>query len=188
MAASYVDWIPSVKDMIPNSNELTILELGIGVGTKFLLDNFKYVYSFECAFDRDWFDKCAMDYGTEYTKKWKPIFKSLNHFDLVDITNAIAKRDFSTREAKGLHALFSELENLINLDSVDVVFVDPGFYHRAELAEYFMNRRTPIVYVHDYIPRVRQLYGYDKMNLYPDIYNQKIVENGCWTSYFFLRT
>ena len=180
---SITDWTLSIKKHVTDPQNKIILEFGLGAGTKFLLDNFKYVYSYECAKDRKWYDICNTEYGS-HPRLWKPMFKQLQVFDgLLEKTLAIEKNRNTNRTCDGVNQLVSDLCNQVNLDTVDVVLVDPGFYHRAELASQMMKRGVPIVVCHDFLPVCRTLYGYDQLKPEPG-YELHIEDNGCWTAYF----
>ncbi len=129
----YIDWQPIVAQM-EKSNELTILELGCGAGTAFLIDNFKYVYSYETN-TRDvtgrWFELTKQQHQN---KNWKGFFDTTlgpNH--TVDIST-----------------LIHNIKNNINLDLIDVVFVDPGFRNRAEcVLEFARMNKFQYIFTHD---------------------------------------
>lgn len=128
----YLDWQPIVKS-IENSKDLTILELGCGAGTEYLLSQFKYVYSFETNSrdtDGKWF---KYTYEQNINKNWTGYFDK--SFPGINIDyNKVVK-----------HVL-----NTFNISSIDVLFVDPGFAQRAECVVQFANLlHFKYIFVHD---------------------------------------
>ena len=53
---AYTDWIGLMESTIKNKKDLSIIEFGLGDGTKYLLQNFKNVYSYELMDTSFWYD------------------------------------------------------------------------------------------------------------------------------------
>jgi hypothetical protein len=150
--SKYLDWQPIVNS-IDNSRELTILELGCGEGTLFLLDRFKFVYSYETN-SRDlegtWF-KYTSDQNSN--KNWKGYFD--NTFPGIDIDCKKFKEN---------------VLNTIDISSIDVLFVDPGFAPRAECLLEFANLlHFKYIFVHD-TETEPNLYNWSLLNMIPEQY------------------
>jgi hypothetical protein len=146
----YIDWVPILDD-IENKNEKTILELGCGMGTAYLVDNFKSVYSFETNsrdIDGKWFSM------TQEQHKDKPNWKGMFS------TNYPAKKG----HISNLDELFIELDSFVNLNDIDVVFVDPGFFERALCVNYFADKGINEIFTHD-------------VNYQGNLYGWKLLEN-----------
>lgn len=143
----YLDWQPIV-DSIEDSKNLTILEFGCGEGTTYLLDKFKYVYSYETNsrdIDGNWFKYTSDQHRG---KNWTGYFDDNFPGTSVDILK------FKT------HVL-----ETVDISSIDVLFVDPGFKERAEcvlnFAELF---HFKYIFVHDTLTE-------------PELYNWPLLTN-----------
>lgn len=153
---SYTDWIP-ILDKIEDKKSLSILEFGIGVGTKALVDNFKRVFSLEINNQSDWFNKISNElqnspnWSGQYIDSQEVIKK---HLELA-ATNV--------RDSKALLALLEETKEFIDYSSFDVFFVDTGFYFRGEVVNFLVQFSPKIIMVHD--TNGMGMYGY---NLVPD--------------------
>ena len=154
MLSHYVDWQPIIDD-IDNSDELTILELGCGSGTSFLTDRFKFVYSYELN-TRDpegyWFNitKTQLE-----TKNWLGFFDTdfYKHTVHVDISK-----------------LINNIESNIDLNSINVLFVDPGFNNRAEcVLEFAAMNKFQYIFTHDTNTHPEQ-YGWELLQSMPSTY------------------
>jgi hypothetical protein len=138
----YLDWHPIIKS-IDNSKSLNILEFGCGAGTSYLVDNFKFVYSFETnSRDRDgrWFDYTSKQ---NINKNWKGYFN--NTFPGISI---------NCNEFK------NAVLNTIDISNIDVLFVDPGFANRAEcVLEFAKLLHFKYIFTHDTLTEPK-LYGW----------------------------
>ena len=128
----YLDWQPIVNS-IENSKDLTILEFGCGAGTSYLLDNFKYVYSYETN-SRDsngtWFKYTS---NQNANKNWTGYFDT--NYPGVNIDNSKFK---------------SSVLGTVDVLPIDVLFVDPGFAQRAEcVLEFAKLLHFKYIFVHD---------------------------------------
>jgi hypothetical protein len=148
----YLDWQPIVNS-IANSNELTILEFGCGAGTAFLLDKFKFVYSYETNsrdLKGDWFRYTA---NQNSGKNWKGYFDT----DFPGINVDCVK--FKENVLK-----------TIDISDIDVLFVDPGFAQRAACMLEFANLlHFKYMFVHDTQTEPR-LYNWPLLNSMPSQY------------------
>jgi hypothetical protein len=150
----YIDWHP-ILNHITNSHELTILELGCGTGTAFLLDKFKFVYSYETnTRDNDgiWFKSSMNAYKD---RNWQGFF---------DTSWPSVQKDVDITE------LITSISQCIDLDSIDVVFIDPGFKNRAECVLAFANtKKYKYIFTHDTNTQP-QLYNWALLNDMPEYY------------------
>jgi SAM-dependent methyltransferase len=132
MQNQYNDWY-TITDRIPDTKNLSILELGCGLGTQHLLDKFKFVYSYETNTrdpNKRWFNMAQDTYSN---KNWKGYFDDNFPTSPVDI-----------------NLLVSGIKKFVDLDSVDVIFIDPGFHNRAECVLYFARMlKHRYIFVHD---------------------------------------
>ena len=181
---SYTDWQDIVEPTLKNKNELSILEFGLGDGTKYLLDNFKYVYSYELIDEKDytlidWYNqaeerfKSYSNWGSEVVM-WQDI-------DFVD----------PGTEYTGIippelpNSLLSRINKLFSKYKFNAVLVDGGFHVRGDIANYILNN-FPIEYViiHDtnynfYVD------GYHRINL-PENY-ETVKYTGGYGTYIFVK-
>lgn len=165
----YTDWCKHI-DNIPNLNDKSIIELGLGLGTKLLLERFKEVYSFEVAKTNEWYIKSIEDYKN-YTN-WKYQFFLMNEFglDLTDIE--LLNSGGISRNIEPMKKYFQALETFLPIIAkMDVALVDQGFHFRGEAVNYFLEKQIPVVIAHDTYNH-DQIYGYDKIVI-PENYTKE---------------
>jgi len=146
----YIDWRP-ILNSIPDTEQKTILELGCGSGTKYLVKSFKHVYSYETNSrdpNGDWFNVTHKE--NTPSNKWDGKFVT----------------EFSTIKSHitDLPVLLKDILQFVSLNKIDVVFVDPGFAQRAECVLFFMKHNVPYIFTHD-------------TNTEPNLYNWKLLHN-----------
>lgn len=148
---SYTDWIGLTELVIPKKNELSILEFGLGDGTKYLLDNFKFVYSHELVKSPRWYNLIVSKFS-EY-KNWKHellLFKSIGFVDFNPDLPQI---------------LLDNITKLFNEYRFDVVLVDGDYHVRGDIASFVLNKFHPkYVIIHD-INVAFEADGYDRIKL-----------------------
>lgn len=124
----YTDWIKTVEK-IPNTIDYTILELGYGEGTKFLIDKFRKVISIE--YSRN-------VYYTEILPSDNHIFTKLSA-----TKNTINKDNVLIKSLGKNRPDFSDEVNLLMTEikkyDADIVFVDFGFHFRSEILQLLIN-------------------------------------------------
>jgi hypothetical protein len=180
---SYTDWIPNFEKL-EDKHDKVILELGCGLGTKYLVDNFKKVYSYEVTTSPYWYNKTKEDLN-KYSN-WESIFyydKYIKEYD-----NKIVSSRGITRETMPLKRYFKQLHNFVNVRDLDIVFVDQGNHFRAESAMYFMSWGIPLVIIHDskkFPTNTDKLYGYDKIKCEDYNYWYVAFTTGQGTTMFF---
>ena len=165
--SSYTDWQKNF-DKIENKKDKVILELGCGLGTKYLVNNFKKVYSYEVTETDEWYQKTKKDLQ-EY-ENWESIF----YYDsyLRDSNKTIVSTRGKLRDIKPLKRYFTQLHGFVNFRELDIAFVDQGNHFRGELACYLMSWGIPMVIIHDskqWPHNTDLVYGYDKID--PQLYN-----------------
>jgi hypothetical protein len=137
----YTDWIDIVDPTILNKNELSILEFGLGEGTKYLLDNFKYVYSYELNDNAhpeyiEWWDLSNKSYG-DYSN-WGRELVWYNEIGFVDYNPNLPIQ------------LTQRIDKLFNEYNFEVVLVDGVGHCRGDVANYILNKQAPkYVIIHD---------------------------------------
>jgi len=165
----YTDWCSHLYN-ISNLNEKSIIELGLGLGTKVLLEHFKEVFSFEVVNTDEWYKKSVEDYKS-YTN-WKHQFFFMKEFGL-DVTDTeLLNSGGLSRNVEPLKKYFHALEVFLpTIAKMDVALVDQGFHFRGETVSYFLEKQIPIVIAHDTYNH-DQIYGYDKIVM-PDNYTKE---------------
>ncbi len=138
---SYTDWQEIVETAIEGKKKMNILEFGLGAGTKYLLDNFNFVFSYELIDSRDhtlisWYEHSVDEYK-DYTN-WKSevvFWKDVNF------------KDYDPNISPLVLARIDELFETYNFDCV---LVDGGYHVRGDIANYILNKfHTKFVIIHD---------------------------------------
>ena len=144
----YLDWEP-ILNSIENIEDLTVLELGCGLGTSQLLNKFKFVYSFETNsrdIDGKWFDYVSEQHVNN--SNWKGYYNT--NFPGININ---------------VNKFKNEVLDTIDISAIDVLFVDTGFAQRAQCVLEFANLlHFKYIFVHDTMTE-------------PLLYEWKLLEN-----------
>lgn len=144
----FLDWVDSLN-LIPNKEDKNILELGCGFGTQFLCNEFKNVYSFEVYKDKSWFDKT-----TELLNRWDNwhgTFYTGLELQMSEAIQAIYDNP-NNRNEESFHipnGFYDKLNQFVNLNEIDVVFVDHNLNMRGETVNYFLNKGISYIFAHD---------------------------------------
>ena len=157
MNSNYIDWFP-ILPFIPNKKEKTILELGCGLGTKKLCEEFERVLSFETSRSDEWYVKTTKD--LESFQNWRGHFKSFDHYGFSDSDPKLLSSNGLTRDLTPLDLYITELESFVDLSEVDVGFIDQGFHLRGETVNFLMSKGIPFIFLHD-LNESPQLYGWN---------------------------
>ena len=137
----YTDWIGIVDPTLQNKDELSILEFGLGEGTRYLLDNFKFVYSYELNDNNhpeyiDWWHKSNEDYK-EYDN-WDRELLWYNDIGFVDYDPNLPTK------------LTDRVDELFYKYKFDAVLVDGVGHCRGDVANYILNKHIPkYLIIHD---------------------------------------
>jgi len=167
---AYTDWIELVDLNIPNKKKLSILEFGLGEGTKYLLDNFKSVYSYELSPDSKWYD-AMVDKFSNY-KNWKYELVLFRDVGFVDYNPNLAPY------------LLRSIAKLFANNQFDVVFMDGEYHVRGDIVDIILKRYAPqYVIIHD-ITTAFNKDGYDRIQL-PATYQSVSSYTGEGTRIFY---
>jgi hypothetical protein len=145
----FIDW-QLAFDTIPDKDQMTVIELGWGEGTKYLLDNFKQVISIELS---------------RYTYPYTPI-ENHTYIELTPNIKTFYKDDVLIETlGKDRPQFQSEIKNLmteIKKHKADFIFVDFGFHFRGEVVQELidLNQYAFIAYHDTNFP----YYGYDNLS------------------------
>jgi hypothetical protein len=165
----YTDWTNIFTTDIPDKQDLSILEFGLGEGTEYLLDNFKFVYSYELINTREWYDY-TVDKFSGYDN-WK---HELVLFQDVDF------RDYDPNLPK---PVLDRISELLDKYKFDVVFVDGDYHVRGDIANFILNTFQPkYVAIHD-VNYAFIADGYDRIVL-PENYTSVTSTIGEGTTIF----
>lgn len=148
----YTDWTSIFDTDIPNKKDLSIIEFGLGEGTEYLLDNFKFVYSHELIATRKWYDYTVEKFAPKY-KNWKHELILFNDVGFVDYNPNLPQ------------VVLEGITKLFNQYNFDVAFVDGDYHVRGDIANYILNTHQPkYVAIHD-VNYAFTEDGYDRINL-----------------------
>ena len=144
MSNPYHDWFP-ILEHIDNVNEKTILEIGCGSGTSTLVDSFNFVYSYETnTRDKEGKQFNLTKEQNESSKNWTGFFDQNHGSNPVNIS-----------------LLYDNIQKVVPLDKIDVLFVDAGFVSRAECIVYFCDRvKINNIIAHDTFARDAHQYNW----------------------------
>jgi 16S rRNA A1518/A1519 N6-dimethyltransferase RsmA/KsgA/DIM1 with predicted DNA glycosylase/AP lyase activity len=145
----FIDW-QLAFETIANKDQMTIVELGWGEGTKYLLQEFKKVISIELS---------------RYTYPYTPI-ENHTYIELQPKITTFYKDDVLIetlgKDRPEFKAEIKKLMTEIIKYEADIIFVDFGFHFRGEVVQELINldKYKYIVYHDTNFP----YYGYDKIN------------------------
>lgn len=148
---AYTDWIELVESTIPNKTKLSVLEFGLGDGTKYLLDNFKFVYSHELMNTPKWYDYVVRKFS--HYKNWKHELVLFKDIGFVDYNPNLPP------------VLLDSITKLFNKYKFDVVLIDGQYHVRGDIANFILNKFHPkYVVIHD-INLAFEEDGYNRIKL-----------------------
>lgn len=153
---AYTDWTEIVETTILEKDKLSILEFGLGDGTKYLVDNFKKVYSYEIIDDADptlgeWGTECAQKLSG-YTN-WEYEITKYSEIGFVDYDSNLSSK------------LLKRIDELFTKYKFEAVLVDGGYHVRGDIANYILNKFSPdYVVIHDTNFNY-EVDGYGRINL-----------------------
>jgi SAM-dependent MidA family methyltransferase len=145
----FTDWQLTV-DKIANKDHMTIVELGWGEGTFYLLDNFKKVISIELS---------------RYTYPYTQI-ENHSYIELQPEETTNLKDDILIKTEGSYRSEFNkEIANYmaeIKKHKAEVIFVDFGFHFRGEVVQELinLNQHQYIIFHDTNFP----YYGYDRLD------------------------
>ena len=146
---AFIDWQVAF-DNIPDKDQMTIVELGWGEGTFYLLNNFKKVISIELS---------------RYTYPYTQI-ENHTYIELQPEKDTLTKDDLLIETlGKDRPQFQSEIKNLmteIKEHKANMIFVDFGFHFRGEVVQELidLDRYKYIAYHDTNFP----YYAYDKLD------------------------
>ena len=147
----YTDW-QEAFDNIPNKDQMTIIELGCGEGTQYLLDNFKEVISIE--YSRYPYDFTVISPKHTFVKL-EASQETIEKDDVLIETMGETRPDFTEE----VDMLIREIKKY----KADMIFVDFGFHFRGEVVQALTDLlRIETVAYHD---TNKPYYAYSKVEI-----------------------
>jgi hypothetical protein len=145
----FIDW-QLAFDNIPDKDQMTVIELGWGEGTKYLLQEFKKVISIELSRYTYPYTQIENHTYVEITPNIKTFYKD----DVLIETLGKDRPEFQSEIKK----LMAEIKK----HKADFVFVDFGFHFRGEVVQELidLNKYKYIAYHDTNFP----YYGYDNLS------------------------
>jgi len=146
----YTDW-QEAFDNIPNKDQMTIIELGCGEGTQYLLDNFKEVISIE--YSRYPYDFTVISPKHTFVKL-EASQETIKKDDVLIKTIGETRPDFTEE----VDMLIREIKKY----KANMIFVDFGFHFRGEVVQELinLNQHQYIIFHDTNFP----YYGYDRLD------------------------
>ena len=138
---AYTDWIEIVDKTISEKDRVSILEFGLGNGTKYLVNNFKHVYSYEIIDDADptleeWGKQSIQELG--HYSNWDYEIVKYSEIDFIDYDIDLSSK------------LLKRIDELFNKYKFEAVLVDGGYHVRGDIANYILNKfSAKYVVIHD---------------------------------------
>lgn len=165
----YTDWTNIFTEALPNKKDLSIIEFGLGEGTEYLLENFKFVYSYELINTREWYDYTVEKFS-KY-KNWEHQLVLFNEVNFVDYDPNLPK------------PVLDRITDLFTKYKFDMAFVDGDYHVRGDIANFILNTFQPkYVAIHD-VNFAFIADGYDRIVL-PDNYTSITSTIGEGTTIF----
>lgn len=171
---AYTDWTEIVETTVLGKDKLSILEFGLGDGTKYLVDNFKKVYSYEIIDDADpslaeWGRECIQKLNTY--NNWEYEITKYSEIDFVDYDSNLSSK------------LLQRIDELFDKYKFEAVLVDGGYHVRGDIANYILNKFFPkYVIIHDTNYNY-EVDGYTRISL-PEVYTTVKYTEGEGTHIF----
>ncbi len=181
--SDFTDHVNIFRELLNIYPVTSFLEFGVGLGTKFFLDNCQHVTSIElvvkdrCSFVLPWYADC-LDLFASYSN-WSP---SLHVFsNTVNRANqlAIEHIDPAYENTQYLNEINQFLDNLFLEKKFQIAFVDPGLHIRGDLVNALFGR-VDIIAAHD-TNFNSPVYGWYKVVTPPD-YEKISYFNGSGTT------
>lgn len=157
-----MDWQGIVEATIPAKKKLKVLEFGLGDGTEYLLDNFKFVFSHELIRSDFWYQKTVERFKDR--KNWK---HKLVLFD--DIGFEDYNPDLPS-------LLINDIDWMMSKYKFDVVFIDGDYHVRGDIANIIFSYMPRFVIIHD-TNFAWEEDGYGRMRI-PDLYTKHVSNVG----------
>lgn len=159
----YTDHVQHLEKLFQNANISSILEFGIGYGTKYLVDHCEKVTSCEIVLPDQttyWFYH-IVDLLSEYPH-WTPVLKHGNlSMQKANLFSVHQQKDPTLQDSSYILEIKKICEDLFKDNSFEMAFVDPGFHMRGDLVKELFDR-VPIIVAHD-TKIAHEIYGWNRV-------------------------
>jgi hypothetical protein len=173
------DWHYYFSEIFRNMKIGSILEFGLGVGTRYLLDHCEKLTSVELSkgdFNKSWYDKTCEELK-EYSN-WKCDYIDLPE-DIKDADDMAQKFLFPLDDLSYLKSLKKVTDPYLKNKKYDIIFVDAGIHTRGDLVNLSFGK-ADIIAAHDTSRMservIQNIYGYNIVKV-PDNYTE--IYYGC---------
>ena len=153
------DWVMPFLSSIEDRKLNKIVEFGLGVNSKYLMDNALELHSIEIVV-RPEQDGWA-DYVRELLSEKNSRITVIKHIDAYD------------------DELIDKIDAVFDAD-YDLAFVDSGAHCRGDLVNYCLDMGIPIIIAHD-TAHGNEAYGWYKIEV-PEEYEEKVYNSGQGTT------
>ncbi|HNA62153.1 MAG TPA: hypothetical protein PKW79_03660 [Rhabdochlamydiaceae bacterium] len=199
--SGYSDHISHFKEIFSQTKVRTFLEFGLGLSTKYFLDNSRKVISVEFithGYGPEYYKKCVQFFNQAYN--WIPIaffsgykgdtdWAPYKYLGSEAVYKAAAyqcgtHKNYALIDDFYLIELDAFVKNLQKYHQIDIAFVDPGIYLRGDLVQILFGK-VPIIVAHDTYCRALgdkdDVYGYSRI-VTPDHYEEIFLPYGVGTT------
>lgn len=187
--SGWTDHVQAFQKLFQMQKVGSFLEFGMGLGTKFFLENCSHVTSIDLTIKKrypnilDWHFDC-LDLYRSYNN-WSPALKCFSN--LVNQADALAEKgiDPATSNGNYLVEINQFLDEIFSENQYDVAFVDPGFLLRGDLVNSLFGR-VDIIAAHD-TNFLNDVYGWSKIKT-PENYEKIVFAHGSGTTFWIIKT
>jgi len=158
------DWHYYFSQIFDHQKVKSILEFGLGIGTRYLLDNCDNLISVELSkgdYNRDWYERTSEDLK-EYSN-WKCDYIDLPQ-DIKDADERAQKNLFPLSDVSYLKTLKEITDPYLKGEKYDLIFIDAGIHTRGDLVNLSFGN-SDIIVAHDTSrsPQrvIQNIYGYN---------------------------
>lgn len=171
---SYTEHVVAFRTLFGLKKIDRFLEFGMGIGTKFFLDNCQHVTSIEISIDSrkdaidPWFEECFKSF--KKYRNWRPLFARASAIvDYYNLPLALAywteMQEYLPNHLEEFQAEISQIcDRLLNNDHFDLAFVDPGLFTRVDFVNALFGK-VDIIAAHDMQVNI---YGWPLLKEHPD--------------------
>ncbi len=186
----WTDHVKHTKKLLDLMQDVSFLELGVGEGTKFYLDNCKEVTSLELIDaknggpNEDYYNQCLELYSTY--PNWHPILyrctKAIDDAVQVALEQNINPLSVNTAYQYEIESI---CDNIFKNKNFDIVLVDPGVLVRGSFVNELFGR-VDVIVAHD-VSNHPKIYGWEWVNTPPD-YERICFLEGSGTAFWIKKT
>jgi hypothetical protein len=177
VSSPHSDHIQHLEKLFQNAKIDSVLEFGLGYGTKYFLDRCQEVTSCEIILPDQtmgWFTR-TQDLFQKYSN-WTPLLKrgslSMQQMNSLAVRSS---KDPALHDATYLLELKDICDELFKDKGFELALVDPGFHMRGDLVNELFDR-VPIIVAHD-TNIAPKIYGWEKVHT-PSNYEKIVFTEG----------